>query len=203
MSFVFSPLCTALLSASWLKSVIFTLTSLRFRTGTMSQSNASDLLSTIATQLNIVIVALRLLVEMLQPPDTTSPTATTPGTCPSRPPASPASPPFRTTTIPTISWAPCAQPDLTLVLQKTPTPTSTSSAGKRTPPPPPAHPSSPNPDPFPPPSSLLPSPSLPVADEVVPSSPAPLSFPPSPIWNLSHCSRLRHKSSLSAVQRHS
>ena len=99
----------------------------------MSQPNTSDLVSTIATQLNIVIVALRLLVEMIQNPDATPSASMTPGTCPSRPPASPASPLFRTTTAPPINWAPCDQPDLALVLQKTPTPTSTSSAGQRTP----------------------------------------------------------------------
>ena len=148
----------------------------------MSQPNTSDLVSTIATQLNIVIVALRLLVEMIQNPDATSSARMTPGTCPSRPPASPASPLFRTTTAPTINWAPCDQPDLTLILQKTPTPTPTSSAGQRTPL---AHPSSPilapcHP-PSTPPSCPLPSPSLPVADAATPSSPAPLSFPPSPI----------------------
>ena len=148
----------------------------------MSQPNTSDLVSTIATQLNIVIVALRLLAEMIQNPDATSPKSITPGTCPSRPPASPASPLFRTTTAPTISWAPCDQPDLAMVLQKTPTPMSTSTAGKRTPP---AHHSSPTlgplPSPTTPPSSPLPSPSLPVADEIAPSSPAPLSLPPSPV----------------------
>ena len=148
----------------------------------MSQPNTSDLVSTIATQLNVVIVALRLLVEMIQNPDATLSASMTPGTCPSRPPASPASPLFRTTTAPTISWAPCDQPDLALILQKTPTPTSTSSAGQRTPL---AHPSSPilapRSPPSTPPSCPLPSPSLPVADAATPSSPAPLSFPPSPI----------------------
>ena len=106
----------------------------------------------------------------------------TPGSCPSRPPASPASPLFRTTTIPSISWAPCEQPGLSLPHQKTPSPTLTSSAGKPTPP---THPSSPTfgplPSPFTPPSSPVPSLSLPVADEAAPSSPPPLSFPPSPI----------------------
>ena len=147
----------------------------------MSQSTTSDLVSTIATQLNIVIVALRLLVDMIQNPDATSPVEMTPGSCPSRPPASPASPPFRTTTIPSISWAPCEQTALSLTRQKTPSPTLTSSAGKRTPL---AHPSSPTfgplPSPFTPPSSPFPSPSLPAADEAAPSSPPPLSFPPSP-----------------------
>ena len=57
----------------------------------MSQSTNSDLVSTIATQLNIVIVALRLLVDMIQNPDATSPLEMTPGSCPSRPPASPIS----------------------------------------------------------------------------------------------------------------
>ena len=38
----------------------------------MSQSTTSDLVSTIATQLNIVIVALRLLVDMIQNPDAAS-----------------------------------------------------------------------------------------------------------------------------------
>ena len=60
-------------------------------TWTMSQSTTSDLVSTIATQLNIVIVALRLLVDMIQNPDATSPLEMTPGSCPSRPPASPIS----------------------------------------------------------------------------------------------------------------
>ena len=148
----------------------------------MSQSTTSDLVSTIATQLNIVIGALRLLVEMIQNPDSTSPADMTPGSCPSRPHASPASPLFRTTTIPSISWAPCEQPGLSLPRQKTPSPTWTSSAGKHTSP---HHPSSPTfpplPSPFTPPSSPIPSPSLQVADEAAPSSPPPLSFPPSPI----------------------
>ena len=56
--------------------------------GTMSQSTTSDLVSTIATQLNIVIVALRLLVDMIQRPDAVSTQDMTPGSCPSRPPAS-------------------------------------------------------------------------------------------------------------------
>ena len=106
----------------------------------MSQPNTSDLVSTIATQLNIVIVALRLLVEMIQSPDAAPSPSMTPGTCPSRPPASPASPLFRTTTAPPINWAPCDQPELALVLQKTPTPTSTASDVQRTPL---AHPGSP------------------------------------------------------------
>ena len=136
----------------------------------MSQSTTSDLVSTIATQLNIVIVALRLLVDMIQNPDATSPADMTPGSCPSRPPASPASPPFRTTTIPSISWAPCEQPALSLTRQQTPSPTLTSSVGKRTFL---AHPSSPPlsfpPSPilsppefaYPPPSSLAPPPPSP------------------------------------------
>ena len=101
----------------------------------MSQSTTSDLVSTIATQLNIVIVALRLLVDTIQNPGATSPVEMTPGSCPSRPPASPASPPCRTTTIPSISWAPCEQTAPSLTRQKTPSPTMTmtSSAGKRTP----------------------------------------------------------------------
>ena len=125
----------------------------------MSQPNTSDLVSTIATQLNIVIVALRLLVEMIQNPDAAPSPSMTPGTCPSRPPASPASPLFRTTTAPHINWAPCDPPELALVLQKTPTPTSTSSAGQRTPL---AHPCSPIFAPCHPPSTLLPVAFLPL-----------------------------------------
>ena len=148
----------------------------------MSQPNTSDLVSTIATQLNIVIVALRLLVEMIQNPDATPSASMTPGTCPSRPPASPASPLFRTTTAPTISWAPCDQPDLALILQKTPTPTSTSSAGQHTPL---AHPSSPILAP------LLP-PLLPVRPPSTSTSQTPTAFfflplsPPIPSTTLRH-----------------
>ena len=47
----------------------------------MSQANTSDLVSTVATQLNIVIVALRLFVDMIQNPDTISPAGMTPGPC--------------------------------------------------------------------------------------------------------------------------
>ena len=119
----------------------------------MSQSTTSDLVSTIATQLNIVIVALRLLVEMIQNPESTSPADLTPGSCPSRPHASPASPLFCTSTIPSISWAPCEQPVLSMPRQKTPSPTMTSMAEKHTSP---HHPSSPAlaplPSPFSPPS---------------------------------------------------
>ena len=56
------------LSASRLKGAFLTLF---FNFSTMSQSTTSDLVSTIATQLNIVIVALRLLVDMIQNPDAT------------------------------------------------------------------------------------------------------------------------------------
>ena len=76
---------------------------LPFYISTMSQSTTSDLVSTIATQLNIVIAALRLLVDMIQNPDAASSVGMTPGSCPSRPPASPASPLFQTTTRPSIS----------------------------------------------------------------------------------------------------
>ena len=101
---------------------------------------------------------------------------------------SPASPPFRTTRIPSINWAPCEQPRLSLPRQKTPSPTLTSSAGKHTSPHHPSSPfSAPLPSPFTPPSSPIPSPSLRVAEEAAPSSP-PLSFPPSPT-----CSPQRHK----------
>ena len=62
----------------------------------MSHPTTSDLISTIATQLNIVIVALRLLVDMIQNPDEASPLVMTPGSCPPGPPASPTSPLFRT-----------------------------------------------------------------------------------------------------------
>ena len=106
----------------------------------MSHSTTSDLVSTIATQLNIVIVALRLLVDMILNPDATSPADTIPGSCPSRPPASPASPLFQTTTRPSISWAPCEQPVHFQTLSRTPPPSPTSAAGSRTPP---ALPSSP------------------------------------------------------------
>ena len=122
----------------------------------MSQSTTSDLVSTIATQLNIVIVALRLLVDMIQNPDATSPVDMIPGSCPSRPPASPASPLFQTTTRPSISWAPCEQPvprsELSQTLLRTPPPSPTSTAGTRTPP---ALPSSPA---FCPPLHLSPPP---------------------------------------------
>ena len=135
-----------------------------FYISTMSQSTTSDLVSTIATQLNIVIVALRLLVDMIQNPDAASPANMTPGSCPSRPPASPASPLFQTTTRPSISWAPCEQPvplsELSQTLSRAPSPSPTSSAGKRTPPAPP----------FAPPLHLLPLPP--------PLSPPLLLFPP-------------------------
>ena len=152
---------------------------------TMSQSTTSDLVSTIATQLNIVIVALRLLVDMIQNPDAASPVDMTPGSCPSRPPASPASPLFQTTTRPSISWAPCEQPvprsELSLTLPRTPPPSPTSSAGTRTPPALPSSPAFfPSPPPFSPPSSPVPSPS-PLPANVALSSPSPLSFPPSPV----------------------
>ena len=142
-----------------------------FYFSTMSQSTTSDLVSTIATQLNIVIVALRLLVDMIQNPDATSPVDMTSGSCPSRPPASPASPLFQTATRPSISWAPCEQPEqpvprseLSPLLPRTPSPSPTSSAGKRT---------------FC--SFPVPSPSPLPADAGAPSSPPPLSFPPSPV----------------------
>ena len=133
----------------------------------MSQSTTSDLVSTIATQLNIVIVALRLLVDMIQNPDAASPVGMTPGSCPSRPPASPASPLFQTTTRPSISWAPCEQlaprSELSLTLPRTPPPSPTSSIGTRTPP---ALPSSPPSVPLlhlspPPPLLFLPLPRSP------------------------------------------
>ena len=158
-----------------------------FYFSTMSQSTTSDLVSTIATQLNIVIVALRLLVDMIQNPDAASPVDMTSGSCPSRPPASPASSLFQTATRPSISWAPCEQPEqpvprseLSPLLSRTPSPSPTSSAGKRTPPAssptlhPPLPPSAPPPFPLP---SLSPLP----ADAGAPSSPPLLSFLPSPV----------------------
>ena len=145
----------------------------------MSQSTTSDLVSTIAPQLNIVIVALRLLVEMIQNPDSTSPVAMSPGSCPSRPHASPASQPFRTTTIPSINWAPCEQPGLSVPRQKTPSPTLTSSAGKHTSPYPPSSPfSAPLPSPFTPPSSPLPLPHSPFLSPIL--SPPDFAYPPPP-----------------------
>ena len=88
-----------------------------------------------------------------------------PGSCPSRPHASPASQPFRTTTMPWINWAPCKQPGLSLPRQKTPPPTLTSSAGKHTP----------HLPPFPLPSLLL-SPLL-----LLPSPPPPSARRPPPL----------------------
>ena len=101
----------------------------------------------------------------------------TSGSCPSRPPASPASPLFQTATRPSISWAPCEQPEqpvprseLSPLLPRTPSPSPTSSAGKRTPP---APPSSPTLHPLPRPSAPSLSPPL-LRSPPMPAPPLPL-----------------------------
>ena len=94
------------------------------------------------TTLNIVIVALRLLADMIQSPQEPSPTAMAPTSCPLGPPASPTSPLLRTTTCPSITWAPCGFSGLQSQLRQSPPPddyrapppSPTSSAGTNTPP---------------------------------------------------------------------
>ena len=63
----------------------------------MSRPTPSDLMSTVATHLNIVIVALRLLADMIQSPEDRSPTVLAPTSCPSRPSPTRTSPLLLTT----------------------------------------------------------------------------------------------------------
>ena len=127
-------------------------------------------MSTVATHLNIVIVALRLLADMIQTSEEPLPTAMAPSSCPPEPPASPTSPLLRKTTCPSITWAPCGSPGLQLQLRqlqsptdhRAPPPSPTSSAGTNTPP-------APSLSPFP----CIPSPSSPPPHPSPPRSPQP------------------------------
>ena len=95
---------------------------------------------------------------------------------------------FRTTTRPSISWAPCEHSALLSELRPTdymaPPPSPTSSAGTHTPPALPSSMAPCPPSPLPPPSLSSSSPPVPPPSPLpayaASSSPPPLSFPPSP-----------------------